>query len=248
VLARDLRAHLAEGSRGEAIRDGIEIAILGAPNVGKSSLINALARRDAAIVTPVAGTTRDVIEVRLDLAGWPLLLADTAGLHTTEDVVELEGIRRARARAERAALKLVLFDAAALPALDPQSRALLGPDSLALFNKADLAPTVPDGVDGVPALAISARTGAGLETVQDWIAGAVAERFAAGEAPVFTRARHRQALQECLRALGDCAPGQPPELLAENCRRAAFALGRLTGAIGVEDLLDMIFADFCIGK
>lgn len=248
VLARDLRAHLADGRRGEAIRDGIEIAILGTPNVGKSSLINALARRDAAIVTPVAGTTRDVIEVRLDLAGWPILLADTAGLHTTEDVVELEGIRRARARADRAALKLVLFDATALPALDPQSRVLLGPDSLVLFNKTDLAPPVPETVDGVPALAISARTGAGIEAIRDWLTAAVAERFAGREAPVFTRERHRQALQECLRALDDCGPGQPPELLAENCRRAALGLGRLTGAIGVEDLLDMIFADFCIGK
>lgn len=247
-LARDLRVHLTEGSRGEAIRDGIEVAILGAPNVGKSSLINALARRDAAIVTPIAGTTRDVIEVRLDLDGWPILLSDTAGLHESQDPVEIEGIRRAHARAERAMLKLVVFDATRLPTLDPASRRLLDERSLALFNKADLAGETLSEISGVRALPVSALRETGIDEIRSWLSAQLTECVGKLDAPVFTRERHRQALQSCLRAVEACSPGQPPELLAENCRHAAFALGRITGSIGVEDLLDMIFKDFCIGK
>ncbi|MGE0269763.1 MAG: tRNA uridine-5-carboxymethylaminomethyl(34) synthesis GTPase MnmE [Alphaproteobacteria bacterium] len=246
-LAEELRSHLAAGARGQTIRDGIEVAILGAPNVGKSSLINALARRDAAIVTPIAGTTRDVIEVRLDLEGWPLLLADTAGLRETENPVEIEGIRRARARADSAALKLIVFDATASTP-DALSLALLDGDSLAVLNKADLTPSVSMNIRGVKALKVSALQGTGLDALRDWLVGRAAARFGQGDSPVFTRERHRQALQSCLDALQLCMPGRPPELLAENCRHAAFSLGRITGSIGVEDLLDLIFKDFCIGK
>lgn len=247
-LARDLRVHLTDGSRGEAIRDGIEIAILGAPNVGKSSLINALARRDAAIVTPIAGTTRDVIEVRLDLDGWPVVLADTAGLRDSRDSVEIEGIRRAQARAEGAMLKLVVFDATRLPDLDPASRQLLDGRSLALFNKVDLVRDTPAEIDGIRALPVSALRETGLDTIRSWLAVELGGRLGELDAPVFTRERHRQALQTCLEAVEACVQGQPPEILAENCRHAAFALGRITGAIGVEDLLDQIFRNFCIGK
>ncbi len=247
-LADSLRAHLAEGGRGEAIREGVEIAILGAPNVGKSSLINALSRRDAAIVTPIAGTTRDVIEVRLDLDGWPVLLSDTAGIRESNDPVEIEGVRRARARAERAMFKLVMFDATALPALDPASRSLLDERSLVLFNKADLANATLSMVDGVVARPISALHGTGIAEVRSWLSAELIRRMGRLEAPVFTRERHRQALRDCFQAIEACSAGQPPELLAENCRRAAFALGRITGSIGVDDLLDLIFKDFCIGK
>ncbi|MGE0281619.1 MAG: tRNA uridine-5-carboxymethylaminomethyl(34) synthesis GTPase MnmE [Rhizobiaceae bacterium] len=246
-LAEELRAHLADGTRGQTIRDGIEVAILGAPNVGKSSLINALARRDAAIVTPIAGTTRDVIEVRLDLDGWPLLLADTAGLRETDDPVEIEGIRRARARAGSAALKLVVFDATASTP-DTLSLALLDGNSLAVFNKADLTSSVPTNIHGAKALQVSALQGTGLDALRNWLVRKAAEQFGQGDSPVFTRERHRQALQSCLDALELCTLGRPPELLAEDCRHAAFSLGRITGSIGVEDLLDLIFKDFCIGK
>ena len=247
-LAQALRAHLTEGHRGEAIREGIEIAILGAPNVGKSSLINALARRDAAIVTPIAGTTRDVIEVRLDLDGWPVLLSDTAGLRHSDDPIEIEGIQRARARAERAMLKLVVFDATALPALDPASRALLDERSLAVFNKVDLAKATPSQVEWFPALSVSALHGTEIDGIRSWISAELAKRVGRLESPVLTRERHRQALGDCLSAVEACVANQPSELLAENCRCAAFALGRITGSIGVEDLLDLIFKDFCIGK
>ena len=247
-LAQDLRTHLTEGRRGEAVRDGIEVVILGAPNVGKSSLINALSRRDTAIVTPIPGTTRDVIEVRLDLDGWPVLLADTAGLRESDDPIEKEGIRRAQARAARAMLKLVVFDATALPALDPASRRLLDDRSLALFNKTDLSGNAPLEVDGAPALSVSALCEIGLSEVRSWLSTRLAGCVGALDAPVFTRERHRQALEGCLQAVEACAAGESPELLAENCRHAAFALGRITGSIGVEDLLDVIFKDFCIGK
>ena len=247
-LAQDLRTHLTEGRRGEAVRDGIEVVILGAPNVGKSSLINALSRRDTAIVTPIPGTTRDVIEVRLDLDGWPVLLADTAGLRESDDPIEKEGIRRAQARAARAMLKLVVFDATALPALDPASRRLLDDCSLALFNKTDLSGPAPSEVDGAPALSVSALCETGLSEVRSWLSARLAGCVGALDAPVFTRERHRQALEGCLQAVKACAAGESPELLAENCRHAAFALGRITGSIGVEDLLDLIFKDFCIGK
>lgn len=247
-LAQSLRTHLADGGRGEAIRTGIEIAILGAPNVGKSSLINALARRDAAIVTPIAGTTRDVIEVRLDVDGWPVVLADTAGLRESSDPIEMEGIRRARDRAAHAMLKLVVFDATTLPVIDPAARGLLDRRSLAVFNKADLVAATPAEIDGVEAHSISALHGAGIEGIRAWLSARLAERMGASDSPVLTRERHRQALQSCLRAVEACGAGQPLEFLAENCRHAAFALGRITGSIGVEDLLDLIFKDFCIGK
>lgn len=246
-LTEELRLHLAEGARGQTIRDGIEVAILGAPNVGKSSLINALARREAAIVTPIAGTTRDIIEVRLDLDGWPLLLADTAGLRKTDDPIEVEGIRRARERADSAALKLVVFDATA-PVVDALSLALLDRNSLAVFNKAELGSAVPANLQGVDVMGVSALQGTGLAALRDWLARMAVERFGQGDSPVFTRERHRQALRSCLNALQLCNHGDPPELLAENYRHAAFSLGRITGSIGVEDLLDLIFKDFCIGK
>lgn len=247
-LAGILRAHLAEGRRGEAVREGAEITILGAPNVGKSSLINALARRDAAIVTPIAGTTRDVIEVRLDIDGWPVLLSDTAGLRDSLDPVEAEGIRRAQALAKRAVLKLVVFDATDLPSLDPTARALLDDASLAVFNKADLAGPVPAVIDGVESLPVSALLGSGIDAIRSWLSVELMRRMGNQEAPVFTRERHREALGKCLEALEACSSSMAPEILAEHCRHAAFALGRITGSIGVEDLLDLIFKDFCIGK
>lgn len=250
-LSRDLRQHLADGRRGEAIREGIEVAILGAPNVGKSSLINALSRRDAAIVTPIPGTTRDVIEVRLDLDGWPVILADTAGLREPTDPVEREGIRRTQVRAARAPLKLIVFDATTLPALDPVSREMLDGRSLAVFNKADLvvdADVLPKVIDGVMALSVSALCGTGLDGIRSWIGSHISDRMGSLEAPVLTRERHRQSLESCLHAIEGCTLVQPVELLAENCRHAAFALGQITGSIAVGELLDLIFKDFCIGK
>jgi len=244
-----MSAHLDDDGRGERIRDGVRIAIVGPPNVGKSSLLNALAGRDAAIVAETAGTTRDVIEVHLDLGGFAAVIADTAGLREAQDAIEREGVRRARARAEDADIVIVMFDATdAEPAIGVE-RGLLGDSAIAVVNKIDLRrPKTPLDVAGLRAMEISVMTGEGLDPLIDAMRKRIAERFAVGEAPALTRARHRAALEECVAALRGAENSALPELMAEDLRLAVRALGRITGRIGVEDILDVIFAEFCIGK
>lgn len=245
ALVSELSAHLADQGRGERLRDGISIAILGAPNAGKSSLLNAIARRDVAIVSNQAGTTRDVIEVQLDLGGYPVLLADTAGLREAADQVESEGIRRALDRAAKADLKLLVFDGAELP--DAATLALVDDDALLVMNKADLSGAAPPLL-GRTVLPVSARTGEGVPTLLAALEQAVAARYAPSGAPALTRARHRAALEECRENLFRALSAPLPELAAEDVRLAVRALGRITGRVDVEDLLDVIFRDFCIGK
>ncbi|PWC52618.1 tRNA uridine-5-carboxymethylaminomethyl(34) synthesis GTPase MnmE [Azospirillum sp. TSO22-1] len=245
ALVTGIDAHLADGRRGERLREGLHIAIVGAPNAGKSSLLNALARREAAIVSARAGTTRDVIEVHLDLGGFPVVLADTAGLREAGDEIEEEGIRRALDRAAKADVKIAVFDATA--PLDAATRALIDADTVVVLNKTDLAPAAID-VDGVLALPVSARTGVGLQELEERLAAFSADRMAGTGAPALTRARHRAALEECRDALARALIAPLPELAAEDVRLASRALGRITGRVDVEDLLDVIFRDFCIGK
>ncbi|PWC32266.1 tRNA uridine-5-carboxymethylaminomethyl(34) synthesis GTPase MnmE [Azospirillum sp. TSO35-2] len=248
ALADEIAAHLNDGGRGERLREGLHIAIVGAPNAGKSSLLNALARRDAAIVSARAGTTRDIIEVHLDLGGYPVVLADTAGLReAAADEVEEEGIRRARDRAARADVKVAVFDATALPDLDPATLALIDGDTVVVFNKTDLAGPVDVRPDLSPVL-VSAHTGAGLKELEERLTAFSADRLAIGSAPSLTRARHRAALTECRESLLRALDASLPELAAEDVRLASRALGRITGRVDVEDLLDVIFRDFCIGK
>ena len=256
-LIEELTQYLDDKRRGERLRDGVSIAILGAVNVGKSSLLNAFARRDAAIVSALAGTTRDVIEVHLDLGGYPVVVADTAGLRAVGDEVEREGVARALARAEVADLRLVVFDAGAACA-DPAAVALLDGDggaALAVLNKIDLLDAaVPARVGGHQALAISVRTGAGMAELLTAVEARVADLLAgaAGAAMSLTRLRHRNAIEECLAALRRAAAGiaaaAAAELIAEDTRLAMRALGRITGRVDVEDVLDVIFREFCIGK
>jgi tRNA modification GTPase len=249
VLQEKIAAHL-DDRRGERLREGLSIALLGAPNAGKSSLLNYLVGREAAIVSARAGTTRDVIEVHLDIAGFPVVLADTAGLREVTDEIEAEGVRRARARAERADLKLIVLDGAAWPAIDPPSAAMIDEDSLVLVSKADLQLAIPAEplIAGRPALAISVVTGQGMERLLSALRAEVTERMSPGEAPALTRLRHRQALEECLAALGRARDADPPELRAEDLRLATRTLGRITGGVDVEEILDRIFSEFCIGK
>ena len=249
AVAREIAAHLADGRRGERLRDGLSVAILGAPNVGKSSLLNRLAEREAAIVAPSAGTTRDVIEVALDLGGYPVVLADTAGLRPTGDAVEAEGVRRARARAEAADLRLLLFDAASWPELDAGTRALADERAILVLSRADLRPELDaPRVDGRPALRVSALTGAGIGSLVGALTETAASLMRPGEAPVLTRARHRAALEDCRAALVRADLAELPELAAEDLRLAARALGRITGRVDIEQVLDRVFRDFCIGK
>lgn len=249
ILGAEIARHLEDGRRGERLREGVYIAILGAPNAGKSSLLNLLAAREAAIVSSQAGTTRDVVEVRLDLGGYPVTLADTAGLRDSADEIEAEGVRRARDRARGADLKLVLFDVTAAP--DGPSLALVDGDSIVLFNKTDrgaVPSPLPVPAGALAGCAVSVATGAGIDGFIAILTKAVAARAGFSDAPLVTRARHRAALEACRDALGRAAAAGEIELAAEDLRLAVRALGRITGAVDVEDLLDVIFRDFCIGK
>lgn len=247
--------HLDDNHRGERLRDGLFVAIIGAPNVGKSSLLNRLARRDAAIVSDHAGTTRDVIEVHMDLGGLPVTVADTAGLregaddHSGIDPVEIEGMRRSLARAEAADLKIAMFDATTWPATDERTRALVDDDTLVAVNKTDMAALPAGAALGTREIwPLSCTTGHGFDAFVTALSEAAAARLRPSGTPALTRARHRSALTACADALARYPLAAAPELAAEELRLAVRALGRITGRVDVEDLLDVIFSEFCIGK
>jgi len=253
ALAGEISGHLADGHRGERLRQGVDVAIVGAPNAGKSSLLNRLARRDAAIVSETAGTTRDIIEVHFELAGYPVILADTAGLRDTAGEIEAEGVRRALERARWADLRIVVLDGSEWPEVAAESRDWIADGSLVAVNKTDaMDRAAPDRIGGVPAIGISAKTGDGIDKLLAALEGEVARIFAGQAAPLVTRARHREALAETRAALERFLGAEnrlaAPELAAEDLRLAARSLGRITGRVDVEDLLDVIFGDFCIGK
>ena len=253
TLAAEIEASLEDKRGGEILRAGFEVAISGPPNAGKSSLMNALARREVAITAETAGTTRDVIEVALDLGGYPVILADTAGLREAADAVEEEGVRRARARAAHADLKLAVLDATRRDEAKALG-GLFGGDTVVVANKMDLNPKDnadwADRLGSGPAIRVSVKTGRGLTEVESRLREEAARRIEAGlgAAPLITRARHRQALEECAAALARFPGIEAPELAAEELRRAVRALGRVTGRVDVEDLLDVLFREFCIGK
>ena len=302
-LAGEIEGVLADSGRGERLREGLVVAIAGPPNAGKSTLLNRLAKREAAIVSPYAGTTRDVIEVHLDLGGYPVTLLDTAGIRPTDDPVEAEGVRRAEARAAEADLVLWLSEDGTAPApaasgpavwqvqtkVDLRGERTNEPAftaSEAGFSSSDtgpvndLVPTFirqaltisPDSLTDVrnespsasgrrtesetagrtPAFPLSAVTGEGLDAlVAALTAEAAAQLGSGGESGLITRARHRRALEDALGALKRATASRDAgreEIVAEELRLAAVALGRLTGRIDVEDVLDVIFRDFCIGK
>lgn len=235
---------------GEQIRSGFPISILGAPNVGKSSLMNALAQREVAIVSETAGTTRDVIEVQMNLGGYAVTISDTAGIRDAAEEIEAEGVRRAELRADAAALKLVVLDATE-PALPARIGAMIDGNAMVLDNKTDLAAAaarrsdLPECLEYRP---IAVRTGAGVETLIRRISEIVAERLSNHEGPVATRQRHRAALGDAVEALERAEAAQLPELAAEDIRLAARALGRITGRVDIDEILDTVFRDFCIGK
>lgn len=252
-LREEIAAHLNDRQRGERLRDGLMVAILGAPNVGKSSLLNALSKREAAIVSDIPGTTRDVIEVHLDLSGYPVVLADTAGLRESADAIESEGVARALKRAEAADLKIVVLDATK-KTVPKETAALIDSDAIVVANKVDAVAALGGReINGRPVLPISVRANTGMTALLDLLEKEVVERIGLTGSATLTRARHREALTDCVAALDRFLRGSErhntsAELAAEDVRLAARALGRITGRIDVEDLLDVIFREFCIGK
>ncbi len=241
-LIADLQAAALETQRGERVRTGYRIALMGPPNAGKSTLLNALARREAAIVTATAGTTRDIIEVPLVLAGYKVILADTAGLRDTVDEIEAEGVRRAKAWGAEADLRLWLVDGAA-----PQAAPEVGLEAadIILVTKRDLG----DGGDPSVGRPFSAKLAEDLAWLEAILAERVAVDLGGAEPPAATRLRHRDLLEAAIGRLERAADSQAePELAAEDVRLAARALDRITGRIGAEDVLDRVFASFCIGK
>ncbi len=254
-LLGDLDAALADRARGRRVREGYRIAVIGAPNAGKSSLLNALVGRDAAIVPPIPGATRDVIEVPLTLSGYRVLLADMAGVRETVDPVEVEGVRRARAWAEGADLRLWVVDQAGSQGAWREAASLTRPGDIALMNKADL----PAGSDadaaraaalagGLTVSALSLVGGPPVALIQALSDRVIAD-VAGSEFPAVTRARHAALLGEARDHVARALEAlETPELAAEDARLAARALMRVAGRIGAEDILDVVFASFCIGK
>jgi tRNA modification GTPase len=261
AMGREVAAHLDDNRRGERLREGLVFAIAGRPNVGKSSLINALAERDVAIVSATPGTTRDALETRVVLGGVPVTLVDTAGLRDTADEIEAEGVRRARARAAAADLVIVVTEAgdASPPPLagggwgegasgqhqpPPPSSLPQGEEEVVLVaNKIDLGGAVTAGANSVSVL-----TGQGLPGLRARLEAAARSLTEGAGPPPLTQARHRAALQEAAARLAGARCADLPELRAEDLRLALRALGRITGNVGVEDILDTLFARFCIGK
>lgn len=255
-LAGELAAALGDARRGERVREGYRIALVGAPNAGKSALLNALLAREAAIVTPTPGTTRDVIEAPLVLAGYKAIVADMAGLRHADEAIEAEGVRRARAWAEAADLRLWVVDAAASDGAWREGEAVITTGDLLVLSKADL-PAGCDGAQakgaaeraGLPALRLSAITGEGVGALKAKLGERIVADLAGVDFPAVTRERHARLLDEALDHLQRAGVAlATPELAAEDLRLAARALERVTGRIGAEDVLDVIFASFCIGK
>ena len=239
AIRAEIATHLDDGRRGERLREGLVIAVAGPPNVGKSTLINALAGREVAIVSSHAGTTRDVLEARIVLGGVPVTLLDTAGLRETADPVEAEGVRRARARAEAADFLIVVQDGSHVAEVARPN----GAGMLTVANKADL------GVDaGDAQITVSALTGAGMSALRDRLAGEARRLADAAGPPALTRARHRAGLTDAAGWLGRAEAAALPELRGEALRVALRGIGRVTGRVGTEDVLDAVFSQFCIGK
>ncbi len=244
-LMADLRAALADARRGERVREGYRIVLIGETNAGKSSLFNALVAREAAIVTAIAGTTRDVLDADLIIGGYAVTLSDTAGLRDSADPVEAEGVRRARARAEAADLRLWIRGP---EDVEGDAARFARPGDILVLTKADLGSA--QAVDGFETLAVSTATGEGLSLLHDWIAARLARDLSGADFPAVTRERHRRRLSEALSGVeaARSALDIAPEMAGDDLRRAANALARVTGAIGVEDILGEVFSTFCIGK
>jgi tRNA modification GTPase len=258
-LIGELTAALDDASRGERVREGFRIGIIGAPNAGKSSLLNALAGRSAAIVTAAPGTTRDVIEIPLNLAGYRVLLADTAGLRLTHDPIEAEGVRRAMAWGRSAALRILVIDGSSQDGGWREAAAEARPGDVCVLNKHDLRAGAAAGAarawaqaHGLSAMNLSLVAGDRVGPLREALAERVVRALSGAEFPAATRERHRRDLTEArahlVRAKRALEVPVEVELAAEDVRLAGRSLARIGGRIDAEDVLDRVFARFCIGK
>jgi tRNA modification GTPase len=256
-LIAELEHHL-QNKIGERIRNGIISTIIGAPNVGKSSLMNLLSGRDMAIVSNIAGTTRDVLECNLDIGGYPVTLIDTAGIRESADEIEAEGVKRALEKAQKADLKIVMLNAPEYNNFNPEIVKLIEQNTIVIVNKIDENPVI-DEIEfcGTAAIKISIKNKTGIDELKQKLLQKIADIFQNdlnenSETMPITRARHREMLNEAKTHLHNFIDARqsklPIELCAEEVRHAANAIGKITGKIGVEDLLDKIFSSFCIGK
>lgn len=245
ALAAEIQQLMNDGGIGEKIREGIEIVIVGPPNAGKSSLLNCLSKREAAIVSDEPGTTRDTIEVHLELSGYEVTLVDTAGIREASGSIEAEGIKRAKNRAAAAELTLTLLDATTAAEQFSELADLQGPKNLLVVNKIDLKSGVklPQNYLGV-----SVRSGDGIDALIAAIENKVVALMESAPSPLITRARHREALRDASLILSRWDLALPLELACEELRAAATSLGKITGKIWVDDVLDLVFSRFCIGK
>ena len=243
-LIEKIELHLTDNQKGERLRNGFQIAIIGEPNVGKSSLINLLSKRDVAIVSDIAGTTRDVVESYLDIDGFPVCLADTAGLRESLETIEAEGIKRAVRKAESSDLILHVLDIASYPHKEPLPKELENIPVITVWNKIDIIHKKPQEGE----IFMSAKTTQGFKELQQAISSFLKENFAPDSNGVITRERYRVALKDCLLSLKSALIAPEIELKAEDLRLSARALGRIVGKIETDELLDVVFRDFCIGK
>lgn len=248
TLVSAMDVMLADAVRGERVRAGLDIAIIGAPNAGKSSLINALAGRDAAIVTTQAGTTRDIIEINLDIAGLPVRISDTAGLRESDDIIESEGIRRAVARADESDIRILVHDSTHAH-IDPRSLSVLRAGDIVVLNKSDIG-TVNEIDAPFESFPLSVQTGEGLAAFNQHLQATVKTRFAPSHQPGLTRARHKDCVTRARDSLSAArrALGVAPELAGDDLRAALQALRELAGEVDIEAVFDRIFSRFCVGK
>ena len=247
---KELKEFVDDDRKGEILRSGLKVAVIGPPNVGKSSFVNWLTKRDIAITSEKAGTTRDIVEAHLDLGGYPVTVADTAGIRASEDTIEQEGIRRARGWAESADLRVLILDPETIENAN-QFGDLLKSDDPVLINKADQAATTKKKMAvGYPL--VSVKTGYGLERALSELTTIAKKKMGTQRLTTITQARHRARLNDCLVALKKAHFGLQNyaglELIAEDFRSAIYCIGRITGHIDIEDLLDVVFKEFCIGK
>ncbi|QOD38606.1 tRNA uridine-5-carboxymethylaminomethyl(34) synthesis GTPase MnmE [Candidatus Wolbachia massiliensis] len=260
ALVQSIQEHLNDNRRGERLREGLHVVITGEPNVGKSTLFNFLAKRDIAIVSKYAGTTRDILEAHIDIGGYPIILSDTAGIRKSSDPVESEGISRARKRSCEADLRIELFpySTVVIPASDQTNISYsdgsvyntADSDTIYVLSKAD--DVINDHsvkINGIDFLPISIVKGTGTDKLISLIKEKVEEKFSYDrDIPVITRQRHRNCMQKAIEHLQRFNINNPIELISEDLRLAAFELGAITGVINVEEILDGIFNDFCVGK